>query len=164
MVAVSVDGNRKLHRFQKANQIEEPGFCDGMFLSQDSEVSSFVEEVQGAVTSVSFQGQIFAYPKFLQKEFQGAAFLAMDVTCRYVPYLEKVSEALTHLQPLQKMRHCLSVMDAKAHNTKCELVTLGYASILITLLSTLFNKSTASCRFCGMQGTRKVSGPILVKK
>ncbi|KAJ7997182.1 hypothetical protein DPEC_G00226300 [Dallia pectoralis] len=34
------------------------------------------------------------------KEFQGAAFLAMDVTCRYVPNLEKVSEALTHLQPL----------------------------------------------------------------
>ncbi|KAL1268658.1 hypothetical protein QQF64_034021 [Cirrhinus molitorella] len=30
---------------------------------------------------------------FLLKEFQGATFLAMDVTCHYVPYLEKVSEA-----------------------------------------------------------------------
>ncbi|XP_046873293.1 uncharacterized protein LOC124465509 isoform X2 [Hypomesus transpacificus] len=59
---------------------------------------------------------------FLQKEFQSATFLAMDVTCRYVPYLTKVSEALTHLQPLQEMRHCLSVMHAKAHNTKCEIL------------------------------------------
>ncbi|XP_016387372.1 uncharacterized protein LOC107723321 [Sinocyclocheilus rhinocerous] len=69
-----------------------------------------------------YRGEIFAYPMFLQKEFQGATFLAMDVTCRYVPYLEKVSEALTHLQPLQKMRHCLSVMHANAHNTKCEIL------------------------------------------
>lgn len=71
-----------------------------------------------------YRGEIFAYPMFLQKEFQCAKFLAMDVTCRYVPYLEKVSEALTHLQPLKKMRHCLSVMHAKAHNTKCEVKRL----------------------------------------
>ncbi|XP_042604608.1 uncharacterized protein LOC109102519 isoform X4 [Cyprinus carpio] len=165
-VAVSVDGNRKLYRFQKANQSEEPGFFDGVFLSQDSEVSSFVEEVRGAVKSTAgramcgesqwtaaretskqanklneegveiavcrhgfllkglnmYRGEIFAYPMFLQKEFQDAAFLAMDVTCRYVPYLEKVSEVLTHLQPLQKIRHCLSVMHAKAHNTKCKIL------------------------------------------
>ncbi|XP_042604620.1 uncharacterized protein LOC109111702 isoform X4 [Cyprinus carpio] len=68
------------------------------------------------------RGEIFAYPMFLQKEFQDAAFLSMDVTCCYVPYLEKVSEILTHLQPLQKIRHCLSVMHAKAHNTKCEIL------------------------------------------
>ncbi|KAK0139591.1 hypothetical protein N1851_023526 [Merluccius polli] len=52
MVAVSVDGNRKLYRFQKINQSEEPGFFDGVFLAQDSEVSNFVEEVRGAVKSV----------------------------------------------------------------------------------------------------------------
>lgn len=57
-----------------------------------------------------YKGEIFAYP-----------FLAMDVTCRYVPYLDKVSEALPHLQPLKEMRHCSSVMHAKAHNTKCEV-------------------------------------------
>ncbi|KAL1276441.1 hypothetical protein QQF64_036064 [Cirrhinus molitorella] len=166
MVAVSVDGNRKLYRFKKTNQSEEPGFFDGVFLAQDSEVSKFVEEIRAAVKSTAgkamcgeshwtaaremskqankldeegveiavcrhgfllkglnmYRGEIFAYPMFLQKEFQGATFLAMDVTCRYVPYLQKVSEALTHLQPLQKMRHCLSVMHAKAHNTKCEIL------------------------------------------
>ncbi|CAL8237168.1 unnamed protein product [Arctogadus glacialis] len=51
MVAVSVDGNRKLYRFQKTNQREEPGFFDGVFLAKDSDVSTFVEEVRGAVKS-----------------------------------------------------------------------------------------------------------------
>ncbi|XP_050958154.1 uncharacterized protein LOC127159342, partial [Labeo rohita] len=37
MVAVSVDGNRKLYKFQKTNQNEDPGFFDGVFLAQDSE-------------------------------------------------------------------------------------------------------------------------------
>ncbi|CAL8237166.1 unnamed protein product [Arctogadus glacialis] len=69
-----------------------------------------------------YRGEIFAYPMFLQKSLQSAKFLAMDVTCRYVPYMNKVSEALTHLKPLQEMRHCLSVMHAKAHNTKCEIL------------------------------------------
>ncbi|CAL8312881.1 unnamed protein product [Arctogadus glacialis] len=166
MVAVSVDGNRKLYRFQKTNQREEPGFFDGVFLAKDSDVSTFVEEVRGAVKSTSgkamcgethwsaaretsrqsskldeegvevavcrhgfllkglnmYRGEIFAYPMFLQKSLQSAKFLAMDVTCRYVPYMNKVSEALTHLKPLQEMRHCLSVMHAKAHNTKCEIL------------------------------------------
>ncbi|XP_046879163.1 uncharacterized protein LOC124469733 [Hypomesus transpacificus] len=134
MVAVSVDGNRKLYRFQKTNQSEEPGFFDGVFLARDSEVSSFVEEVRGTVKSTAgkamcgdtqwnaaretskrankldeegveiavcrhgfllkglnmYRGEIFAYPMFLQKEFQSATFLAMDVTCRYVPYLTSV--------------------------------------------------------------------------
>ena len=34
---------------------EEPGFFDGVFLAQDSEVSTFVEDVRGAVKSVSFK-------------------------------------------------------------------------------------------------------------
>jgi hypothetical protein len=72
-----------------------------------------------------YRGEIFADPMFLQKDLQSAKFLAMDVTCRYVPYINKVSEALTHLKPLQEMRHCLSVMHAKAHNTKCEVKLLS---------------------------------------
>ncbi|CAM4549461.1 unnamed protein product [Leuciscus chuanchicus] len=160
MATENSTGSRK-----QTSESEEPGFFDGVFLSQDSEVSSFVEEVrrksrtagramcgeshwtaaretskqankldeEGVEIAVCrhafllkdlnmYGGEIFTNPMFLQKEFQDAAFVAMDVTCRYVPYLEKVSEALTHLQPLQKMRHCLSVMHAKAHNTKCEIL------------------------------------------
>ncbi|KAL0966187.1 hypothetical protein UPYG_G00292040 [Umbra pygmaea] len=166
MVAVAVDGNKKLYRFQKTNQAEEPAFFDGVFLAKDSEVASFVEEVRGAVKSTAgkamcgdshwtaaretsrqankldeegveiavcrhgfllkglnmYRGEIFAYPMYLQKEFQSATFLAMDVTCRYLPYLEKVADVLDHLHPLQEMKHCLSVMHAKAHNTKCEIL------------------------------------------
>ncbi|KAK1906625.1 putative mixed-linked glucan synthase 3 [Dissostichus eleginoides] len=32
---------------------EEPGFFDGVFLAQDSEVSTFVEDVRGAVKSTA---------------------------------------------------------------------------------------------------------------
>ena len=68
------------------------------------------------------RGEIYAYPMFLQKEYHSATFLAMDVTCRYVPYVEKVSEKLIHLQPLQNQKHVLSVMHARAHTTKCEVI------------------------------------------
>ena len=61
---------------------------------------------------------------FLKKDFQRAAFLAMDVPCRYIPYLDKVSEKLSHLQLLKEQKHCLSVMHAKAHNTKYEVMLL----------------------------------------
>ncbi|KAI9522394.1 hypothetical protein NQZ68_036310 [Dissostichus eleginoides] len=40
-------GNRRGHRTS-----EEPGFFDGEFLAQDSEVSTFVEDVRGAVKSI----------------------------------------------------------------------------------------------------------------
>ncbi|KAJ8252917.1 hypothetical protein GJAV_G00207000 [Gymnothorax javanicus] len=50
-LVVSLDGNRKLYRFQSANQDEEPGFFDGVFLAKDFKVSSFVEEARGAVKS-----------------------------------------------------------------------------------------------------------------
>lgn len=75
-----------------------------------------------------FRGEIFAYPMFLQKEFPTCKFVAMDVTCRYFPYLLKVTDVLHPLEPLKTMKPCLSVMHAKAHNTKCEVIYLSDAS------------------------------------
>ncbi|KAF3847110.1 hypothetical protein F7725_020138 [Dissostichus mawsoni] len=191
MVAVSVDGNRKLYRFQKTNQAS---FFDGVFLAQDSEVSTLVggcsrgcqklqeKQCVGNLTGQQqgrplsepaswmkkvlkllcvgmdffskvalnmYRGEIFAYPMFLQKEFQSSSFLAMDVTCRYAPYLDKVSEALPHLQPLKEMRHCLSVMHAKP-----TIPNARFASTVDYLI----------LRFFGMHGTRRVPAPLLVKK
>jgi len=40
---------------------------------------------------------------------------------RYWPYLRKVAEELSDLQPLMEMRPFLSVMHAKAHTAKCEV-------------------------------------------
>lgn len=40
---------------------------------------------------------------------------------RYWPYLSKVVEKSSDLQPLMKMRPFLSVMHAKAHTAKCEV-------------------------------------------
>ncbi|KAF3858822.1 hypothetical protein F7725_012023 [Dissostichus mawsoni] len=121
MVAVSVDGNRKLYRFQKINQKSNVW---GISLDSSKETSNLN----------MYRREIFAYPMFLQKEFHSASFLAMDVTCRYAPYLDKVSEALPHLQPLNKGNETLLVCDA------CP--SLQYQ----------------------MRGTRRVPAPLLVKK
>lgn len=81
-----------------------------------------------------FRGEIFAYPMFLQKEFLASKFVAMDVTCRYFPYLAKVTDVLHHLDPLKEMKPCLSVMHAKAHNTKCEVM---YECLSMSVFSNL---------------------------
>ncbi|XP_077065731.1 uncharacterized protein LOC143718599 [Siphateles boraxobius] len=61
---------------------------------------------------------------FLQRELSERAnvtFFCMDVVCRYWPYLSKVTEESSDLQPLMEMRPFLSVMHAKAHKAKCEV-------------------------------------------
>ncbi|XP_077078705.1 uncharacterized protein LOC143731969 [Siphateles boraxobius] len=71
-----------------------------------------------------YRGEVFAYPVFLQRELSERAnvtFFCMDVVCRYWPYLSKVTEESSDLQPLMEMRPFLSVMHAKAHTAKCEV-------------------------------------------
>ncbi|CAM4590521.1 unnamed protein product [Leuciscus chuanchicus] len=71
-----------------------------------------------------YRGEIFAYPMFIQKDMAERAnvtFFAMDVICRYWPYLSKVADNFTDMQPLMEMRPFLSVMHAKAHTAKCEV-------------------------------------------
>ncbi|XP_072223938.1 uncharacterized protein [Leuresthes tenuis] len=74
-----------------------------------------------------YRGEIFAYPLFLQKELMSAKaqFFAMDVACKYWPYLEKAASVLPALQELAKMKPFLSVMHARAHATKCEIKWSG---------------------------------------
>ncbi|XP_026118737.1 uncharacterized protein LOC113097691 [Carassius auratus] len=71
-----------------------------------------------------YRGEIFAYPMFIQKDMAERAnvtFFAMDVICKYWPYLSKVADNFTDMQPLMEMRPFLSVMHAKAHTAKCEV-------------------------------------------
>ncbi|XP_026051352.1 uncharacterized protein LOC113038265 [Carassius auratus] len=70
-----------------------------------------------------YRGEIFAYPLYLQKELMPAKaqFFAMDVACKYWPYLEKVASVLPAFQELTTMKPFLSVMHARAHATKCEI-------------------------------------------
>ncbi|XP_039677040.1 uncharacterized protein LOC120571947 isoform X1 [Perca fluviatilis] len=75
-----------------------------------------------------YRGEIFAYPLFLQKELQAATngqFFCTDIACKYWPYLEKLSVSMSELRPLLQMRPFLSVMHAKAHSTKCEIIWSG---------------------------------------
>ncbi|KAI9516469.1 hypothetical protein NQZ68_015971 [Dissostichus eleginoides] len=74
-----------------------------------------------------YRGEIFAYPLFLQTQFQATNvhFYCTDIACKYWPYLEKVAKTMPELRPLLSMQPFLSVMHAKAHSTKCEIVWSG---------------------------------------
>ncbi|KAF3840344.1 hypothetical protein F7725_019061 [Dissostichus mawsoni] len=74
-----------------------------------------------------FRGEIFAYPLFLQTQFQATNlhFYCTDIACKYWPYLEKVAKTMPELRPLLSMQPFLSVMHAKAHSIKCEIVWSG---------------------------------------
>ncbi|XP_033953720.1 uncharacterized protein [Pseudochaenichthys georgianus] len=74
-----------------------------------------------------YRGEIFAYPLYLQKELMPAKakFFAMDVACKYWPYMEKAASVLPALQELTTMKPFLSVMHARAHATKCEMIWSG---------------------------------------
>ncbi|XDV13820.1 hypothetical protein PO909_002147 [Leuciscus waleckii] len=74
-----------------------------------------------------FRGEIFAYPLYLQKQMacKPVTFFAMDVACKYWPYLQRVREKCPELQDLLTMRPFLSVFHAKAHDFKCEVKWSG---------------------------------------
>ncbi|XP_077088406.1 uncharacterized protein LOC143740227 [Siphateles boraxobius] len=74
-----------------------------------------------------FRGEIFAYPMYLHKELISLKprFIAMDVMCKYWPYLHKSANILPDLQGLTSTRPFLSVMHATAHSSKCETTWSG---------------------------------------
>ncbi|XP_077093832.1 uncharacterized protein LOC143745599 isoform X3 [Siphateles boraxobius] len=61
-----------------------------------------------------FRGEIFAYPLYLQKQMacKPVTFFAMDLACKYWPYLRRVTEKCPELQDLLTMRPFLSVFHA----------------------------------------------------
>ncbi|ROL52540.1 hypothetical protein DPX16_11645, partial [Anabarilius grahami] len=167
MLAISVDGNRKLYRFLR-NGSSDSSFFEGAFIAEDTSVSAFVDVLhkalpgQGRCGSSSwtaaketsrrtfkldeegmevavcrhgfllkalnmFRGEIFAYPMYLHKELMSSKprFIAMDVMCKYWPYLHKSANILPDLQGLMSIRPFLSVMHATAHSTKCEITWSG---------------------------------------
>lgn len=74
-----------------------------------------------------FRGEIYAYPLYLQNNLANKpiTFFAMDVTCKYWPYLKKVAKSCPELQHLLDMKPFLSVFHAKAHDFKCEVKWSG---------------------------------------
>ncbi|XP_059361770.1 uncharacterized protein LOC132099398 [Carassius carassius] len=93
-MAVSLDGNRKMYRFNRNGTTDVPW---------------------RSVCIPSF---------YLQKELgktQKIEFVCTDVMCKYYPYLKRVCEAFPDLEYLLQMQPFLSVMHAKGHSTKCEV-------------------------------------------
>ncbi|KAL4009757.1 hypothetical protein ACER0C_003609 [Sarotherodon galilaeus] len=136
VLAVSVDGNRKLYRIQSNTRSRGKG-CADLHLGQQqrsrTKKSTGKLDEEGMEIAVSrhgvllaalnmFRGEIFAYPLFLQRKLAASVpghitFLCSNVACKYVPYLTKVAQ----LRNLLSMRPFLSVMHAKAHIWKCEI-------------------------------------------
>lgn len=73
-----------------------------------------------------FQGEIFAYPMFLQYSLRNVRnlFLCQDIVCKYWPYLQDLiskKEDDGEFQLLKTHRPFLSVMHAAAHTWKCQV-------------------------------------------
>lgn len=74
-----------------------------------------------------YRGEFFAYPMYLQKELAArttCTYFCTDVMCQYWPYLQRVAKALPDIQNLLQMTPLLSVMNAKGHATKCEVILI----------------------------------------
>ncbi|CAL8340141.1 unnamed protein product [Boreogadus saida] len=53
IAAISVDGNRKMYRFNQTKGTDESGYFDGAFFSKDKEVAEFVEGIRNRIKPVS---------------------------------------------------------------------------------------------------------------
>ncbi|XP_078120447.1 uncharacterized protein LOC144526700 isoform X2 [Sander vitreus] len=56
MLAVSVDGNRKLYRFKSTARSEERPIFDGAFIANDEDVTRFVDQVHNKTKHVTGRG------------------------------------------------------------------------------------------------------------
>ena len=75
-----------------------------------------------------FQGEIFAYPMYLQYTFfnMPEMYFCQDIICKYWPYLKSIIDKCPTDQcfsQLSLQRPFLSVMHAKAHEGKCQVRT-----------------------------------------
>nr|XP_055048132.1 uncharacterized protein LOC129433494 [Misgurnus anguillicaudatus] len=122
------------------NHISGRGVCGGQWSAarETSQKSSSKVDEEGLELAVCrhgvllcalnmFRGEVFAYPLYLQKKMacKPVKFFAMDVACKYWPYLKRVSEKCPELQDLLSMKPFLSVFHAKAHDFKCEVKWSG---------------------------------------
>ncbi|XP_059918294.1 uncharacterized protein LOC132465616 isoform X2 [Gadus macrocephalus] len=56
IAAISVDGNRKMYRFNRTKGTDESGYFDGAFFSKDKEVAEFVEGIRNRIRPESGRG------------------------------------------------------------------------------------------------------------
>ncbi|XP_062412037.1 uncharacterized protein LOC134102072 isoform X2 [Sardina pilchardus] len=123
-----------------AHHVPGSGFCGGQWTAarETSRRSNSKVDEEGLELAVCrhgvllhalnmFRGEIFAYPMYLQNKLacKSPKFFAMDVCCKYWPYLQKVAEKCPELQHLLNMKPFLSVFHAKAHDLKCEVKWSG---------------------------------------
>ncbi|XP_016426838.1 uncharacterized protein LOC107754770 [Sinocyclocheilus rhinocerous] len=78
MLAIAVDGNRKLHRFKKAGNSEGSGYFEGLFLCKDDDVSSFVQYIRKKVQHVGGKGVCGSAEFAAAKDFSSKTSSKLD--------------------------------------------------------------------------------------
>ena len=74
-----------------------------------------------------FQGEIFAYPMYLQYTYahMHRLFLCQDVICKYFPYLQNIVSQLPDdpkMQAIGEHKHFLSLMHGTTHEWRCQVI------------------------------------------
>ena len=74
-----------------------------------------------------FQGEIFAYPMYLQYTYahMHKLFLCQDVICKYYPYLQSIVAQLPDdpkMQAIGEHKHFLSLMHGTTHEWRCQVI------------------------------------------
>ncbi|KAI4814548.1 hypothetical protein KUCAC02_003739 [Chaenocephalus aceratus] len=105
MLAVSADGNGKLYRFWRSGSSDGSVFFNGLFVAEDSAVAAFTQgrgtcgdsqwtaarETSRGASKLDEEGMEVA--ELMPAK---AKFFAMDVACKYWPYMEKAATTFYH--------------------------------------------------------------------
>ncbi|KAI4825100.1 hypothetical protein KUCAC02_020798 [Chaenocephalus aceratus] len=117
MLAVPADGNRKLYRFRRSGSSDGSAFWNGLFVAEDSAVAAFVDKIQRSLKKPREEAQVGTpsgqqrgRPRRASKlDGEGmevaellpakAKFFAMDVACKYWPYMGKAANDVEWEEP-----------------------------------------------------------------
>ncbi|KAI9524963.1 hypothetical protein NQZ68_012473 [Dissostichus eleginoides] len=106
MLAVAVDGSRKLYRFK--SQPGPCGFFDGVFLAKDTEVSSFVDYIHGTTRHNPAKGRCGSGQWSAARETANKSASKLDEEGVEVATVQRITEAT---EDLEKLTAELSLQD-----------------------------------------------------
>ncbi|KAL3970494.1 homeobox protein goosecoid [Sarotherodon galilaeus] len=126
VLAVSVDGNRKLYRFQSNASTSEQANFEGVFIEKDDEVAEFMKYIQRHTNDVRDSYICICMYACMYMYVCMYVYICMHVciymyVCMYVCMYVYIYIYIYIYIRLLSMRPFLSVMHAKALIWKCEI-------------------------------------------
>ncbi|KAK7913198.1 hypothetical protein WMY93_013409 [Mugilogobius chulae] len=105
MLAVAVDGNRKLYRFQKTSRLTEPAYFEGVFISSDQKVAENVDFIHQKTKHVAGKGHCGSSELVAAKESSVKSSKSLDeeglevAVCRHGILLRSNGVVETKMEP-----------------------------------------------------------------